>query len=84
MTGIALHRLVLEDGGEPNRGSAERLDVVQAFHHALEIAAVEEALRRRIEAGREAIALKAAAIVLDVAVLEAVGQEEINDFVAGG
>src|SRR5207302_3057986 len=48
---------------------------------ALEIPAVVEALVGGIEAGCEAVAPEAAAIVRGLSVLETVGQEEIDDLV---
>ena len=37
---VALHRLVLEDGREPDGSGAERLDIFQMLHHTFEIAAI--------------------------------------------
>ena len=77
----ALHGLVLEDRRDPYRGRAETLDIVEALDQALEVAAVVEALARRIEAGAQPVAGQAAAVVRRIAVLEPVGQQEIDDLV---
>ena len=76
-----LHRLVLEDRREPDRGDAEALQIIQPLGQALQVAAVEEALGGGIEARRQPIALQAAAIVRAVAIFEPVGQNEIDDLV---
>ena len=78
---LALHRLVLEDRREPDRGDAHVLDVVELGGQPLEIAAVVEALVRRIEAVIERAALQPAAIIARIAIFEAVGQDEIDDLV---
>ncbi len=52
----ALHGLVLEDRREPDRGDAHPLQIGQLLAQALEVAAVEEALGQRIEAGHEPVA----------------------------
>ena len=76
-----LNGLVPEDRRYPDRARSELLDVVEPRDQALEIPAVVEALVGGIEAGREAVAPEAAAIVGRISVLEAIGQEEIDDFV---
>jgi hypothetical protein len=77
----ALHRFILEDWGEPYRGRAKPLNVVQARNEALQIAAVIEAFGSRIESCDQPSALETAAVIGRIAILEPVGQEEINDFV---
>ena len=76
-----LHRLVLEDRPEPDRGRAEMLDIVEPLGQALQVAAVIEALGGRIIAGLEPIAGDAAAIVARVGILEPVGEHEIDHLV---
>src|SRR5205807_6357055 len=78
-----LNGLVPEDRRYPDRARSELLDVVEPRDQALEIPAVVEALVGGIEAGREAVAPEAAAIVGRISVLEAVGQEEVDDLVFG-
>src|SRR5207248_10041743 len=78
-----LHDLVLEHRRDPDGGGAEALDVIEALHHALEVAAVIEARARRVVAGVEPIARKPAAVVRRIAILEPVGQQEIDDLVLG-
>ena len=78
---LALHRLVLENGGEPDRGHAHALNIVEPLRQALEVAAMVEALVRRVESVDQRPALQAAAIVRRVAVLEPVGQDEIDHLV---
>ena len=73
--------LFLKIGAEPDRCRAEPLDVVEPLGQALEVAAVVEALVRGIEAGRQPVAGQSAAIVRRIAVLEPVGQQEIDDLV---
>ena len=83
LAGPALHGLVLVDRPEPDGRGAQSLDVVEPRGEALQIAAVVETLVRRIEAGGQAVACEPAAVVGRVAVLEAVGQHEVDDFVFG-
>ena len=80
----ALHGPVLEDRGEPDRGRAEALDVVQLVDHAGQVAAVIEALIGRVETGGEPVAGQAALVVGLVAVGEAVRQDEVVLLVVGG
>ncbi len=49
-----LHGLVLEDGGHPDGGGAEALDVVELLRQALEVATLVEALVGGVVAGAEA------------------------------
>ena len=77
----ALHRLVLEHRRQPDGGRAEALDVIEALGQPLEVAAVIEALVRRVEAGGQPVAGQPAAIVRRIAILEPVGQQEIDDLV---
>ena len=77
----SLHRSILEDWGEPYRGRAERLNVVQTRNEALQISAVIKAFGSRIESRDQPSALETAAIIGRIAILEPVGQEEINDFI---
>src|SRR5205823_9056714 len=76
-----LNGLVPEDRRHPDRARSKLLDVVEPRDQALEIPAVVEALVGGIEAGREAVAAEAAAIVGRISVLETIGQEEIDDLV---
>jgi hypothetical protein len=78
-----LHRLVLVDRPQPDGGGAQALDVVEFRGEALQVAAMIEALVRRIEAGGQAVALQAAPVVGRVAVRKAVGQHEVDDLVFG-
>ena len=78
----ALHRLVLEDRPEPDRGRAEILDIVEPLGQALQVAAVIEALGGRIDSRSSADRpASPAAIVARVAILEPVGQDEIDHLV---
>ncbi len=80
-TGIrprALDRPVLEARGEPDRGGAEALDVVETIVEAGDVAAVVEALVGGVEAMSEAIAGDAGRVVRRVAVGEAVGHDEVE------
>ena len=77
----ALDRPVLEDRRHPDRGGAEPLDVVEPVEQAREVAAVVEALVGRVEAGGQPVAGQAAVVVGRVAVVEAVGQDEVEDLV---
>ena len=76
-----LNCLVLEDRRNPDGRRTKPLDIVEALHQALEVAAVVEALRGRIEAGHQATSRQPATVVRGIAVLEAVRQNEIDDFV---
>ncbi|MNS96638.1 hypothetical protein D3C72_1309490 [compost metagenome] len=78
-----LHRLVLEDGGQPDGGGAQALQIVQLLHHSGQIAAVVEFGARRIEAAGQSVRRIAAVVVGGVAVGEAVGQQEVDDLVLG-
>src|SRR5690606_19048241 len=51
--------------------------------HTLKVAAVEKALGGRVVAGREAVAFQPAPVVAGIAILEPVGQQEIDDLVLG-
>jgi hypothetical protein len=77
----ALHRLVDEDRRDPDGGRPEPLDIVEAAGDALEVAAVVEAFRGRVEAGVEPVALDPAAIVARVGIVEAVGEEEVDHLI---
>ena len=79
----ALHRFVLEDRAEPDGRDAKDPQIIEAPLHAAQIAAVIEALCRGIESTLEAVARKAAPIIRRIAVVEAVGQQKIDDFVFG-
>ena len=83
LAGPALHGLVLVDRPEPDGRGAQPLDVVEPRRQSLEIAAVIETLVRRIEAGGQAVAGEAAAVIGRVAVREAVRQHEVDDLVFG-
>ena len=77
----ALHRLVDENRRDPDGSGAEPLDIVEPARDALEVAAMVKALGGGIEAGVEPVALDPAAIVARVAIVEAVGEEEIDHLV---
>ena len=77
----ALHRLVREDRRQPDRRRAQAPDVVQPAGRALQVAAVIEAGARRIEAVDQRPPVRAAMVIGRVAVLEAVGQQEIDHLV---
>ncbi len=79
----ALDRLVLVDRPQPDRGRAERLDVVEAIDQALQVTAVVEGLGGRVEARDVAVAFEPALVVGRIAVLESIGKHEIDDFVLG-
>ena len=53
------------------------------LHHAFEITAVVESSRGRIKTGMQPVAQQMPAVVRFVAVLEAVGQQEVDHLVAG-
>src|SRR5205823_14655158 len=78
-----LHDLVLEYRRDPDGRRSKALDVVEALHHAPEVAAMIKAGARRVVAGAEPIARKPATVVRRIAVLEPVGQQEIDDLVLG-
>src|SRR5206468_11766684 len=77
----SLHGLVLEHRSDPQGRRAQALDVVEPALQPLEVAAVVEALARRVEAGGQAVTRDAAAVVRPVAVLEPVWEDEIDDLV---
>nr|EIF89375.1 hypothetical protein [Streptomyces tsukubensis NRRL18488] len=79
----ALDGLVLEDRGQPDRGGAEALDVVEPLGQALEVAALVEALVRGVVTVVETGAGESAAVVGPVAVGETVRQNEV-ELLAGG
>ena len=79
---LRLDRLVLEARGQPDRGGAQALDVVDLVPQALEVPAVVEALLRRVEAGHHRVRAKAAVVVGGGAVVEAVRHHEIEPFVS--
>ena len=81
---LALHRAVLEARGQPDGRGAEAVDVVELRAEAGEVAAVVEALVGGVVSGREGVAVEAARVVGGVAVLEAVGHDEVEDLVAAG
>ena len=81
VTRRALHRLVLEDRREPDRGDAEPLDIVELLGQALQIAAVVEAAMGRVVAAFEPVRRIAAGIVGRIAIGEAVGQDEVDHLV---
>ncbi len=81
---FSLHRAVLEARGEPDRGRAEAVDVVELFAEPGQVAAVVEALVGRVVAGRECVAGEPALVVRRVAVLEAVGHDEVEGLVTAG
>ncbi len=74
----ALDGAVLERRGQPDRGRAEALDVVEAVEDPRDVAAVVEALVGRVEPVVEAAALDAAGVVAGVAVGEPVGHHEVE------
>ncbi len=75
----ALDRPVLEDRRHPDRRCPERLDVVEPVQQAGDVAAVVEALVGGVEAGGQPVAGQAALVVGRVAVVEPVGQDEVED-----
>src|SRR5690242_6886051 len=83
VAGRPLDRLILIYGTQPDGRGAEALDVVQPGRQALEIPAVIEALVSGVEAGDEAVAGKATAVVRRVTILESIRQHEVDDFVLG-
>ena len=76
--GVVLHGLVLEARGEPDRGRAEALDVVDPVDQAGEVAAVVEGLVLGVEARGHLGRGQAAEVVVRAAVLEAVGHHEVE------
>ncbi len=74
----ALHGAVLEDGGEPEGGGAQALDVVEPLPQPLEVAALVEALVGGVVAGGEAGAGESALVVGGVAVGEPVRHDEVE------
>jgi len=81
IAGRALHNLVLEDGRDPHSGDSEALDVIEPADQALKVAAVVETLGRRIETGCQPVAGQPAPVVRRIAILEPVGQQEIDHLV---
>ena len=79
----ALHGLVLEHRRDPDRGDAERLDIVEPLEKPLEVAAVIEPLGGRVVARRQPVAGQPTCIVGRVAIVEPVGQDEIDNLVLG-
>jgi hypothetical protein len=75
---LRLHRLVLEAGREPDRRGAEVLDVVEPLPEAGEVAAVVEALVRRVEPRHHPVGPEPARVVRRIAVLEAVRHDEVE------
>jgi hypothetical protein len=76
----ALDGTVLERRGDPDRGAAEVLDVVEPAEQPFEVAAVVEALVRGVEAGAQGVASQPAPVVAPVAVGEPVGHGEVEAF----
>ena len=83
---VVLHGLVLEARGQPDGRRPEILDVVDAARQALEVAAVIPALAGGIEAGRslDLAGRQAAVVVGRVAVVEAVGHDEVEVLAGDG
>ena len=77
----ALHRFVFEHRRKPDRGDAHALNVIEPLGQPLQVAAMIEALVRRIEAVIEWPATDAAAIIGFIPVFESVGKHEIDDFI---
>ena len=77
-----LDGLVLEDGREPDCRDAEVFQIIETLRQPLQVTAVEEALVRRVEARLQPAAGEIAEVIGSVAVLEAVRQDEIDDFLA--
>ena len=75
---LALDGLVLEGRRHPDGRRAEALDVVEAVDDPLQVAAVVEALAGRVEAVLEPGARDRRGVVAGVAVLEAVGHDEVE------
>ena len=80
-TVLQLHGLVLEAGREPDRGRAKTADVVDAVQQTLQVAALVEALARRIETVLVDTARDAAPVIAGVTVLEPVGHHEVERLV---
>jgi len=78
LTRRALDRLVLENRGQPDRGDAHVLDIVEPLDQPFQIAAVVVALVRRVETGFQPVALEAPKVVLLVTILEPVRKQEID------
>ena len=78
---LGLDGLVLEARREPDRVRAEPADVVDPVQQALQVAAVVVAACRRVEAGDRLLRRQAAVVVRRVAVLEAVGHDEVEGLV---
>src|SRR3546814_8565912 len=79
----SLHHLVPEHRRQPDRRRAERLDIIEPPDHAFEVAAVEKALGGRVIAGRQPVAFEPTLVVRGIALLEPVGQQEVDDLVLG-
>ena len=91
--GVRLHRLVGEDRSHPDRRHAEVIEVRQLATQTLEVAAVVVALlRRQVTVGQDLLLSAVgtagprvvAAVVGGVAVVEAVGEREVEDLVDEG
>ena len=80
---VALYGLVLKNRREPDRGDAQLFKIVESRGQTLEVAAMEETLVFGIEPMREPVTRKAALVVRAIAVLEPVGQDEIDNLLAG-
>ena len=78
---LQLYGLVLETGRQPDRGRAKTADVVDAVQQTLQVAALVEALVRRIETVLGRTALDAAGVVRGRAVLEPIGHHEVERLV---
>ena len=78
LAGAALNRLVLEAGGEPDRGGAHALDVVQLLGDALEVTTVVEALVGGVVAGLQRPTREPTAVVRGRAVGKPVSHDEVE------
>src|SRR5262249_14491329 len=77
----ALHGLVFVDRAEPDGGGAELLNVVEPAQQTLQITAVIEAQVGGIEAALQAIRWQTATVIRQIAVVEAVRQQEVDDLI---
>ena len=64
-----------------DRGRAEPLNVIEPCGQAAQIATVIKTLVRGIEARNQPVTGEATQVIGGIAILEAIGQQEINDFV---
>ena len=81
---LALHGVVREGRGQPDGAHPQALDVVELRVEPGDVPALVEALVGGVEAVVEAVSLEAAGVIARIAVLEAVGEHEVEGLAAAG